>query len=387
MQTDGISTTKLSISEIKNSISKEIIAQPKDTIKKTPPVFSYEDLQGKSKPLTIEGKTLIDDAVFSPTWYNKPKDQPSVLSLNGVPILSHQNLAAIIAPPGLGKSSISEAIASNLLNPDADCLGFNINKECRGIIYIDNERTNIDVWNSFERMCKRAGIRYGEHVNNVVLAGLRSIPRLAERLREIENLLINNPCSLLLLDGAGDLVTDTNDLPQAIECRIFLREMTVKYNLSILTTLHPNPGGFKPRGHIGSEICREAECVMVAKNYEADYRIITSDFEHGKNRNNTKVNAGYKWSEEDHMFVSVNLDGVLNSKQNTRDAIHKLDTEKLVKTVLGASTSLSHTKLITAIMKTTNKGHSTAKRMLKNMGGWELVIKGEDGNYRSTTQN
>src|SRR5205807_8960626 len=114
---------------------------------------------------------------------------------------------------------------------------------------------------SFYRMCRRAGKNPGDPTNNVLIAGLRAIPRLDERLTTIGRLLKDNPCSLLLIDGLGDLVTDSNDLLQAIECRIWLREITVKYSTSILTTIHPNPNTNKPRGHIGSEGHRESECV------------------------------------------------------------------------------------------------------------------------------
>jgi len=202
-----------------NNGSSTLLKRSKDT--KESPVFNLGEFEGKNE-------TQISESVFLPSWDNKPIDQPAVLSLNGVPVLSYQNTSAIIAAPGFGKSSICEAVAASYLNPDADCLGWSVHEDCAGIILIDNERTNIDVWNSFYRMCKRAKINRGEKVEDVTLVGLRSIPRLDERLKTIEALLKNNSCGLLILDGAGDLVIDTNDLSQAIDCRIFLREMTVK---------------------------------------------------------------------------------------------------------------------------------------------------------------
>lgn len=246
--------------------------------------FNINDLQNDTERLF--NQTKQPERVFIPTWNNKPLEVPPVLTLADCNILTYQNITSIIAKQGTGKSSLCEAICASYLNSQTDNLGFKVDNECKGVIYIDSERTDLDVWNSFNRMCKRAEIRQFTEPKNVIIAGLRAVPRLKERLEKINDLLDNNPCSLLLIDGAGDLVTDTNDLEQAIECRIWMRELTVKYKVSIITTLHPNPNSDKPRGHLGSELIRESECVFLAKQCEGETRILTSDFEHGKNRNN-----------------------------------------------------------------------------------------------------
>ena len=249
----------------------------------------------------------INEKVFIPNWSNRPEQLPAVLMLDGTPILTHQNITAIIADPGMGKSSLCEAICASHLNSSVDALGFQGDTDFKGIVYTDFERTNSDVWDSFSRMARRAQIPQGSEINNVKIAGMRSVPRLAERRAAIEALLVAHPCSLLLLDGAGDLVTDTNDITQAVECRIWLRELTVKYNLSIFTTIHPNPGTDKPRGHIGSEIVRESECVMLAKKTEYDINLLTTDFSYGKNRNNKKLTTAYSWNDQEKMFTTANV--------------------------------------------------------------------------------
>ncbi|MCG7858242.1 ATP-binding protein [Flavihumibacter sediminis] len=324
------------------------------------------------------------EKVYIPTWNNKPADVPAVLKLRGCSILTHQNSSGIIANPGSGKSSIMEAIIASYLNPGCDALGFEVDPNCRGVIYIDNERTNTDVWNSYYRMCRRAGIPEGATTNNILIAGLRSIPRLAERMTVIEKLVEDNPCSLLLIDGAGDLVSDTNDLAQAIESRIWIREMTVKYNLSIVTTLHPNPNSNKPRGHQGSEICREAECVLLVKSGEGDTRIITSDFEHGKNRNNPKLSTAFTWSENSKMFITADLDQIKEAKQNAKDTLKRDQAQKLAQQVIPAPNSMTYTELKSAIMRKTSKGDSTARKVIQDWDGWGIIHKRPDDRYQLT---
>lgn len=320
--------------------------------------------------------------IFFPAWDNKPPVLPAVLSLGGTPILSHQNSSAIIANPGMGKSSIIEAIPANFLNPGCDSLGFEVSTLCEGIIIIDNERTNTDVWNSFYRMCRRAGKKEGENITGVLIAGMRSVSRLEERKKIIEQLLQDNPCSLLLLDGAGDLVYDTNDLQQAIECRIWFRELTVKYDISILSTLHPNPNSNKPRGHQGSEICREAECVLLIKSHENDSRCITSDFEQGKNRNNPKLTTAFKWSEELKMFASADYTEMLISGGLSKTNAKINEARYIAEKVLPAPNALNAGELEAAVMELVRVKETAAKDRIKIMKDNNIIVQLPDKRWR-----
>ena len=115
-------------------------------IKKTLPVFNMDEFKGL--PIC----EIDTENIFIPDWNNRPPELPPILSLSGIPILTQGNISAIIAAQGIGKSSICESILASYLNPESDCLGFQVYEGCKGIIYIDFERTNTDVWNSFKRM-------------------------------------------------------------------------------------------------------------------------------------------------------------------------------------------------------------------------------------------
>jgi Predicted signal transduction protein containing a membrane domain, an EAL and a GGDEF domain len=321
--------------------------------------------------------------VFIPTWENRPDPVPDVMSLNGTGILTFQNVGSLIAKPGAGKTSVIEAIISSYLNPEGDNLGFEVDNSFQGIICIDNERTETDVWNSYYRIARRSNIAPGIEMKNMLLAGLRSVPRLQNRRAAITHLLENNPCSLLLIDGAGDLVNDTNDLDEAIECRIWLRELTVKYKISIFVTLHPNPGSEKPRGHHGSEICRESESVLIIKAFDENTRIITSDFEHGKNRNNAPVSTAFTWSDNEKMFISADMDNVAAIKQNAKRDRIKSELSELVKKVLAPPKSLGYNDLVSAIEEKCGISKSTAKRKVADMVEKKLIIKHSDDHYRA----
>ena len=347
--------------------------------KKTVPKMQARKFEGV---VSTEGQIEFSK-IFIPDWHNRPIDREPVLRLNDTPILTYQNITGIIANPGGGKTSICEATQAAMINRRADCLGLTVGPDCKSSIIADFERTEQDVWNTFYRRNRRAGISEGQGVQNALIAGFRNIPRLAERLKTLEYLLQNNPCDLLILDGVGDMVTDTNDLPQAIECRIFLRELTVRYNLSILTTLHPNPGSFKPRGHIGSEIHREAECVLLAKPFEGDVRIITSEFEHGKNRNSAPITAGFKWSDEHMMFISCDIEEASCEREQKKAEKYIKELSTVLETVLPKLKALTREQLEREVSEHTGKSKSTASRKVNDMLTHKLISKGDDGNYRN----
>lgn len=337
---------------------------------------------------TIESKSIPETPVdfnrnvFIPTWENKPEEVKPIIIYNGAPILTFQNTTGIIAPPGMGKSSLCEAVAASYLNPSVDALGFAVSRDFEGILLIDNERTVHDVWNSFYRMSKRAQIRPGQQVEDVTIAGLRAIPRLNERLKTIEYLLEQRPYSLLILDGAGDLVTDSNDLLQAIECRIWLREITVKYNLSILTTIHPNSNSNKPRGHIGSEVHRECECVLLAKKI-GDTRVLTTDFEFGKNRNHSHISGGFRWSDEQKMFISADVESIAEVLEQDKNERKRREAERISLKVLAPPAALSYTDLVAAIVESENCAEVTAKRRIKEMKNFNFIKTHTDGLLRA----
>ena len=247
----------------------------------------------------------ITQGLFIPTWDNKPPYRKPILSINGVGILKFQNISCIIASPGSGKSSVSESIVSSVINKNCDSLGFE--SDVDSVLYIDFERAQEDVWTSFERVMSRANVEKGKILEDVNIISFRNVSTSKDRRIKIEQLLRHYKPELLLLDGIGDLVDDTNSLEQAIDCKNWVRYITSEFGVSILTTLHPNKNSLTPRGHIGSEILREAEGVLAITVEANEVRTLTSNFEHGKARNGGHATTCFEWSDEHKMFVSAEV--------------------------------------------------------------------------------
>mgnify|MGYP002628665159 CR=1 FL=1 len=249
----------------------------------------------------------LDSRIFSPNWNNKPVEKEPILTLNGSPMLTYQNVSVFVAGAGTGKSSVCEAICGAVIreNKGGDTLGFEVSKKVKKVLFIDMERTNTDVWNSFVRMNKRAGLKQGDEQDKALFRGLRIITDLKERKESIMKLMKIHKPDLIILDGSGDLVDDPNCGKEAKGLTAWFRHLTSDFNCSIITTLHPNKGTDNMRGHVGGELLREAEGISFITKKGGIHRI-SSNHAQGKSRN-SGPNDGeglFTWSDSVNMFVN-----------------------------------------------------------------------------------
>ena len=323
---------------------------------------------------TIENE--IDTELFIPNWNNKPKEQPPLINLNKESILSFQNISCIIASPGAGKSSVMESIISAVINKESDNLG--LQTSALSVLCIDFERTQTDVWNSFYRTMRRAKVKEGTNFENVNIVSFRNIATAEKRKEKIESLLSKKHYEIILLDGIGDLVNDTNSLAEAIECKNWARSITSIYNTSIFTTLHPNKNSNTPRGHIGSEILRESENVLLIEIAEDGTRTLTTDFTHGKSRNGKHANGCFIWSDEFKMFVTAEFE--VKERKVKETPQNKFEHQELINL-----TSITHPQKLTyneSIEKLTNYLKSNVSYVKTDNNTIKAFLKYlEDNNY------
>lgn len=333
---------------------------------------------------------LYESTVFIPTWDNKPKEQPPVLKLNDESILSFQNMTCIIAPPAAGKSNVCESIVSSVINSDVDNLGFTTT--AKSILFIDMERTQSDVWKSFYRIMSRAKVKEGENIENVLIVSFRELSTAQDRRNKIEEILKEKNFEILLFDGIGDLVSDTNSLEQAIGCKNWVRMITSKYNTSILTTLHPNKNSNTARGHIGSEILRESENVFIIDvDNKTGIRTITTDFAHGKARNGKHATGCFEWSDEHKMFISSEV--VIREKIIKLTPIERLEHDELLTLCLATNkemkTATETLEAITTYLKTNisyvKHSNNNVKLFLGYLQDNNYLISSKKENDKRTT--
>jgi hypothetical protein len=290
--------------------------------------------QESTKQIT-QPQPIKRDTIFTPSWSYVPKISPPVISINGVGFLTIENIAVIVATRGYGKSSICESILSNLLNKNCDCLGFEVGDGVQRAVFLDMERTDYDVWNSWRRMITRAEIKQGDETINdkVLFKGLRKTRQVNEKMKEIEKIIIEFKPQLVMLDTAKSFVPSINDEIKVKQLAEWMEHIAVEYQCAILTTLHPNKqkdtkteetigGGWL--GRVLEEVCEGV--LQVTKDVD-EIRTVTSV----KERNTAKQRTAFKFCEEKRMMVSCEKVFKTSGRPKNLPLIEEIETEEIQK--------------------------------------------------------
>jgi len=322
--------------------------------------------------------TAGDDVVFIPTWENRPPHIPAVVSIHGTDILHSGNIGMVTAQMGAGKSALCEGIAAARLNRDADTFGIAVATD-RAVLYIDTERSREDHWRSWERVARRAGIHAPTPLDGVEFENWKMIGTLKGRADRLRERLSTGSYGLVIVDGLGDLVSDTNDLVESQTLLVELCAMAESHDVAVMVTLHENPGmNDKPRGHLGSELLRRAECALSLQyDKTTGIRVLTMNGRYGKNRNDSDgVETAFVWSDDERMFVGCAPPS--GKEQRRSSALVDLVDEIFS----GDVVEYTHAQLVDRIRAVTSKSERTAIRRINDSVEAGLLEKTASATYR-----
>jgi hypothetical protein len=333
--------------------------------------FSHLDL------LEIPQTNNLNERVYFPNWYNAPPLEKSIMTFLGTHLLSKGGITTLCAKSGIGKSSIMEAFISNHLNPDCDSLGVEINltENYNKILFIDTERSKWEVHKAWSKIMKRANLNEDFNVSEkLIYAGLKKLNAL-EKKQYINSVLIENRnIGLIVFDGSSDFLKNTNDNVESSEFIDWIN--TFDDNIALAFTIHTNPSDEKPRGHLGSELLRKCESVLIAKKQDNIFEL-TTEFDNGKNRHGRKESLNYKYCEDADMFIST--DEKPMPKQKSNEKYNQMAIE-----IWGEKSTMYFAEIVEAIEKKTGKTNGASKqvfnrhfkdKLCENIAkmGWKLI--------------
>jgi hypothetical protein len=308
----------------------------------------------KDKQKKIEDINSIENRIYYPTWDNFPPKQKSIAKHKETHLLSMGGIMSLCAKPGVGKSSLMEAFISSHLNNNCDSLGINIHLTHKRdkILICDTERSIWESHKAWTKLMKRASIEKGsKNDEKVIFANLKALS-VNDKKSYIDNFLTKNKdIGLIVFDGASDFIYNTNDL---VESNKFIEWInTFDTDIALMFTIHTNPTDNKPRGHLGSELCRKSESVLLAKKSD-DIFEITTDFEDGKNRHGKHESWNYRYCQEIDMFISADYVKIDNKRLNNK--WYKTALEIFAKEDL-----MRFSDIVTKIQEITGKDYAKSK--------------------------
>lgn len=286
-----------------------------------------------------------------------------------------------MAPPGVGKTNAVQAVIAAAITPfGIDSLGFSVN--AKALTYFDTERSVRDTYKGCVLTRKRAQYNDSEKMlpDEIQWLNLRGVGEVEEKQEFLFSRIdIETPPEIVLIDGIGDFVYDVNDPKECKSLITALSAIAHNRNIGILVTLHVNPSenSTKPRGHLGSELMRYAECSLFIEKRAEGVRALTTQFAHGKNRSaSDDITSCFKWSDEYKMHVSCDPPMEQANRGKT-----KIEREQIIAHM--GNKEWAYDSLVKLLMKDLGKGKSTAKRWIADLLEIGMIQKINEGIYRA----
>lgn len=133
--------------------------------------------------------------------------------------------------------------------------------------------------------------------------------------------------------------------------------------ISEVITLHTNPESNKPRGHLGSELLRRAESVLLLRKLDDKVREITTKFEFGKVRNDDdSIQIFYEWNASHNMFISTDYTPPKPVDQEREEGYRELVTK-----IFEGRTQVSYGYMLGIIMEQKQVKDERAKKIVQIM--------------------
>ena len=202
-------------------------------------------------------KSRWRETIFDPTVEVIQPDP--LVNCGGVMVVSRENLTVITGKPKACKTTFQSGMIASCLTGRA-VLNMDAPKPLK-VLLADTEQSRFHLARQCDRVFRLAGLDK-ENREDFTVLNLRPFSP-SERYSYIVEAVSEVRPDILFIDGATDLITDTNDLEQSEALVANLLTLSSQFNIGICTIVHTNPREDKIRGHIGSTLERKCESAIL----------------------------------------------------------------------------------------------------------------------------
>ena len=318
-------------------------------------------------------------------YENPPDISKSVVTVNGVPLGTQDNLFCITGGEGTGKSNYVGAILAGTLGtewlPSERTLGLEITPNPNGlaVLHYDTEQSEAQLHKNLGKTLQRASLKaVPEFYHSLYLASLSRKDRL-KLIRESMDLFHHKHggIHLVVIDGIADLIRSANDETESIAIVDELYRLAGIYNTCIICVLHFVPNGIKLRGHIGSELQRKAAGILsIEKDDNPEYSVVKAlKVRDGSPLDVPMMLFGWDKAEDMHVYRG----------EKSKEDKEKRKTDELIGVIREAfrsSLKLSYQELCEILMREMEIKERTAKKYIAYMKEQCILAKDTNGNYQ-----
>jgi len=192
-------------------------------------------------------------------------DEQYLLTINNKPFIGRNSIVTVTGKPKVGKTYISSSVIGALLN---GCyLGMQSHlksDEPIKIVFFDTEQTKgrtLIVQKRINKICKHEESYIDDRLKMLNVRALSP----EERIKILEETILDVKPILVVIDGIRDLLRDFNDIDKSGQIIDFLLRMTTETGTAILVVIHQNKADTNARGHLGSELMNKSDTVIELK--------------------------------------------------------------------------------------------------------------------------
>ncbi|MFH1118211.1 MAG: hypothetical protein V1775_00200 [Bacteroidota bacterium] len=186
------------------------------------------------------------------------------------------------------------------------------------------------------------------------------------------------------IDGGADYIGDVNDPATSNAIIKYFEGLAIRFNTAVFIVVHTNPGGTKERGHFGSQLQRKCGGIL-SVTAEDDISVIEPKMLRYAGKSDIPKLA-FKYDKEKGYHVGC---GTMEANQTDPDkkAEAKItDAWRVCEKIFSGQRSFSREKAINQIMVKKACQERTAAGIFALMTAGNMILKGEDDNYRLNTQ-
>lgn len=316
---------------------------------------------------------------------NPPDASKSVITVNGVPLGTQDNLFCITGGEGTGKSNYIAAILAGTLGTDRldaeQTLGLEVTPNPKGlaVLHYDTEQSEAQLHKNLGKTLRRASLTgVPDFYHSLYLASLSRKDRL-KLIRESMDLFHHKHggIHLVVIDGIADLIRSANDETESIAIVDELYRLAGIYNTCIICVLHFVPNGIKLRGHIGSELQRKAAGILsIEKDENPEFSVVKAL----KVRDGSPLDVPmtlFGWDKALDMHVYRG-----EKSKEDKDKRKSNELHAVIRDAFRSATRLSYQQLCEILMRELDIKDRTAKKYIAYMKEQGILIQDSQGNYQ-----
>lgn len=236
-------------------------------MKKIDLIHSVKDMVPVERPAEADLERYIKLHSFDRS--RVPKDDDTILFLQGIPIGSRENLVSITGRSKSRKTIAASAIATSIFLPkDGNHLGFSsLLGPDEPLLHIDTEQGYKHYYHSVMRIFDDAGLEQTPESFTSVHTRDADIPF---RIQIIEYLVKKLKPKVLVIDGVTDLVYDINSQEEATKLGEMLLKWGTAYQMLIIVVIHTTKTTGYMTGALGTVLEKKSETVLMVELDKGD---------------------------------------------------------------------------------------------------------------------